>query len=139
MAVKFKIAFTIDAKTLFAYLSQALPTLQDLHVEEVIERPIQETFGNLVKPKIIKKTIKSKTKTFNLTEGLNKILISVLSDGEVHYTNDFNEQVLKTKYAINSIQSRLASLKKYGVVMQPRTGHWQLTKEYQDTFTHKES
>lgn len=37
--VKFKIGFTIEAETLFAYISKFMPNLKDLHVEEVYDAP----------------------------------------------------------------------------------------------------
>ena len=38
MSVKFKLGFTVSAETLFTLMSKLLP-IEDLSVEEVIERP----------------------------------------------------------------------------------------------------
>ena len=37
--VKFKIGFTVEAETLFSYVSRLMPALQDLHVEEIYDKP----------------------------------------------------------------------------------------------------
>lgn len=62
--VKFKIAFTIDAKTLFAYLSQALPALENLHVEEIIEKShiVEEKLLSSAPVKVVNKPINQSIK-----------------------------------------------------------------------------
>jgi DNA-binding transcriptional ArsR family regulator len=142
--VKFKVAFTIDAKTLFAYLSQALPTLENLHVEEVIERVaekpkkiekklLSETQIKMVKKyerKYERKKFVSKGRKFNLDQGINRILVEVLSDGKLHSADELVKAISATMYSSNSVQSRLASLKEYGVIINPEKGKWQLMPEY---------
>jgi hypothetical protein len=49
--VKFRIGFTIEAETLFAYISKLMPSLHDLHVEEVYD--VQHT----VKSNIVNKLV----------------------------------------------------------------------------------
>jgi predicted methyltransferase len=138
--VKFKIAFTIKAQTLFALISRTLPDLEDLLVEEIIEKPqtIEEKFLGSAPVKVMNKP-KSKHAKFNLNIGLNKIIVQILSDNKVHHTNDFIELVSKTEYSINSIGSRLASLEEYGVVKNAGKGKWELTEKYRMKITHSTS
>jgi ERCC4-related helicase len=130
--VRFKIAFTIDAKTLFSYLSQALPTLENLHVEEVIERTPEERFvKNYMEIKTVNKIKRSRQKRGpNLDEGINKIIMDILIDGAIHNATEFIEPISKTKYSQNSIQSRLIALNKAGVVNNTSKGNWKLTEKY---------
>jgi hypothetical protein len=44
--VKFRIGFTIEAETLFGYISKLMPSLQDLNVEEIYDAP------QMAKPKM---------------------------------------------------------------------------------------
>jgi hypothetical protein len=135
--VKFKIAFTIDAKTLFAYLSQALPTLENLHVEEIIEKPqtIEKKFLSSAPVKVSNEPIKQKHKSskkrqFKLDSGINQIIVSILSDGQAHHSSEIEKALSTTMYSSASSSSRLAALKNYGVIHQPDIGKWQLTEKY---------
>jgi hypothetical protein len=143
--VKFKIAFTIDAKTLFAYLSQALPTLENLHVEEIIEQPIQRIIEKKINaPEKIADKTKQKDKPklhrkFNLNQGLNQVIMSILSDGQPHNASEIEKAISTTMYSAYSTGSRLSSLKSYGVLTQPELGKWQLTEKYQKEIIQKSS
>jgi hypothetical protein len=136
--VKFKIAFTIDAKTLFAYLSQALPTLENLHVEEIIEKPqtVEKKFLSSAPVKTSNEPTKrpykksERKRQFKLDSGINQIIVSILSDGQAHHSSEIEKVLLTTTYSSASSSSRLASLKEYGVIYQPEIGKWKLTEKY---------
>jgi hypothetical protein len=136
--VKFKISFTIDAKTLFAYLSQALPTLENLNVEEIFEKSQiiekkqiteKELISSATDKQIKRRKKKIVERQFRIDFGLNKIIVDFLSDGKPHGHSEL-ELIDVKEYSQSSIGSRLAALKEYGVIWQPDYGEYQLTEKY---------
>ena len=133
MTVKFKIGFTIDAETLFSIVAKFLP-LEDLAIEEVIERPrtpAPRTLATALPPQRIKKRARSmRGEGPNLTEGVNGIIVKHLSDGQPHRAIELKALLKAQSYADSGIGSRLDRLKANNVVFQPDFGLWQLTEAY---------
>lgn len=128
MAVKFKIGFTIDAETLFSMISKFLP-LEDLHVEEVLERPAPPPPQFVGKAKFVLAKPKRKhapVKPVNLHAGINGIIIEAMSDGKPWRAIEFRPLLAKRNYSPNSVGSRLQSLKEYGALKQHGDGTWTL-------------
>jgi hypothetical protein len=128
MSVKFKIGFTMDAETLFSMISKFLP-VQDLHVEEVIERPAPE-FVPSIKPKSITqykpKQKRRSSKPLDLKVGINRIIIEAMADGEPHRAVEFKPLLEKGGYSPNSVGSRLQNLEYHGIVGRLGDGTWRL-------------
>lgn len=134
--VKFKIGFTIDAETLFAYVSKLMPGLNDFQVEEVyvapplIERPIPKV-AQLVATKQIAKPIKPiKHRKINrqrfLESGANKVVLDVLADKKPHNTNEIKAAMTAAGFAETGTGAKMSKLKSYGIIIQPEIGQWQL-------------
>ena len=132
--VKFKIGFTIDAESLFAYVSKLMPSLHDFQVEEVyvappvVERPIPKV-AQLVATRQIAKPIK-KRKNFDrtrfLTSGANKVVLDILADKKPHNTDEIKAAMKAAGFAETGAGAKMSKLKNYGLVFQPEIGIWQL-------------
>ena len=128
MTIKYKLAFTIDSETLFGIMSKFLP-VQDLSVEEVVERPenrlkradLPELLAS-IKPKRHRRVNK-----VNLYKGSNAIIMAALADGGHHPNTDIAPNMVKAGYATNGLYGRMERLRRHGYVMRPRAGYWQLT------------
>jgi hypothetical protein len=129
MPVKFKIGFIMDAETLFGMLTKFLP-VQDLHVEEVIERPAPE-FVPPMKPKVLiqskPKRKRRPSKPVDLHAGINRIIIEAMADGQPHRAVELKPLLEKGGYSPNSVSSRLQNLEQHGAVKQLGDGTWQLS------------
>jgi hypothetical protein len=129
MPVKFKLGFTIDAKTLFGIMSQFLP-VQDLVVEEIVEREPEPTIRfdkrfDLPKPKPKRATRSGYA--MNLHKGANAIMMAVMSDGEQHLGSDCFPALRAAGYSTNGLYGKFERLKKHGVLFAPVKGKWQIT------------
>ena len=132
--VKFKIGFTIDAESLFTYVSKLMPSLHDFQVEEVyvappvVERPIPKV-AQLVATRQIAKPIK-KRKNFDrtrfLTSGANKVVLDILADKKPHNTDEIKAAMKAAGFAETGAGAKMSKLKNYGLVFQPEIGIWQL-------------
>jgi hypothetical protein len=139
MTVKFKIGFQIDAETLFGIIAKFLP-LENLSVEEVIDRPPMSAPRTLatatLSPRRIPQLIKPKRARNkrgegpNLEEGVNAVIVKLLSDGQPHRAVEAKALVAAQGYASSGIGSRLDRLREHKVVFQPEIGLWQLTEAY---------
>lgn len=134
--VKFKIAFTINAETLFTLASKLLP-IDDLSIEELIERPVPtqaERLTNVLgiaprhKPK--HKYKRKPSKPMDLTVGINRIVMDALSDRLPHRAVEMKPAFKMGGYSENSVGSRLQNLERHGVVEQIGDGTWRLTEKY---------
>lgn len=136
MAVKFRIGFTMDAETLFSMISKFLP-LQDLHVEEIVERPPPQFVppalskvaqrvqrAQIAKP--IRQYKRRPSKPMDLHAGINRIIIEAMSDGQPHSATEFKPLLEKGGYSPNSVGSRLQNLHEHGAVKHLGDGTWQL-------------
>lgn len=135
MAVKFRIGFTMDAETLFGMISKFLP-VQDLHVEEIVERPPPQFVPPV--PKVAQRvalakpkqkwvhTHKRPPKPMDLKAGINRIIIEAMSDGQPHRAIEFKPLLEKGGYSPNSVASRLQNLQEHGAVRQLGDGTWEL-------------
>jgi DNA-binding transcriptional ArsR family regulator len=139
MSVKYKMGFTISAETVFHLLSKLLP-IDDLHVEEVIERLAPDPairfdkrfdLPKPVKPKFKPKQYKRKpSKPMSLTEGINGIIMTHLSDGMGHAAMELRKPLKAAGYSESSVSSRIEELRKHGVVEKLGQGTWRLTDPY---------
>jgi hypothetical protein len=134
--VKFKIGFTIDAETLFSYVSKLMPGLNDFQVEEVyvapplIERPIPKV-AQLVATRQIAKPIKTiKKRNVNrkrfLESGANKVVLDVLADKKPHNSVEIKAAMKAAGFAETGSGAKMSKLKSYGILFQPEIGVWQL-------------
>jgi hypothetical protein len=134
--VKFKIGFTIDAESLFAYVSKLMPSLHDFQVEEVyvappvVERPIPKV-AQLVATRQIAKPIKPiKKRNVNrqkfLEAGANKVVLDVLADKKPHTSDEIKAAMKAAGFAETGAGAKMSKIKGYGLVFQPEIGQWQL-------------
>lgn len=142
--VKFKIGFTIDAKTLFGMLSQFLP-VGDLSVEEVAPVPdtkLAERFIAIHTPKndtlVSKRTgktyYKSKRKRsipnkIDVTRGVNAIIMGGLADGKIHRQVLLRELAGKAGFSESGLGSRLQRLIEHGYIVRTSVGYYRATTE----------
>jgi hypothetical protein len=131
MPVKFKLGFTIDAKTLFGIMSQFLP-VQDLSVEEVIEREPDPAIRfdqrfDLPKPKRAPQVRKTTSKVVNLHAGMNAIIMSMYRDGEVHPSAGLRTAFKAGGYSVNGLHGKLNRLCYHGYMTKVRRGEYQIT------------
>ena len=127
MSVKFKLGFTVSAETLFTLMSKLLP-IEDLSVEEVIERPpvpahldqLDTTVSKLIGKTYYKNKPKKKhsggRKNVDLTRGVNAIIMGVLADGQIHGYSELRAAIAKTMYSPNGIGSRVDRLVALGYI-----------------------
>ena len=132
--VKFKIAFTINAETLFTLASKLLP-IDDLSIEELIERPDPNVariakVEQLVARKPKHKYKRAPSKPMDLTAGINKIVMDALSNRLPHRAVEMRPALKAGGYSENSVGSRLQNLEKHGVVEQMGDGTWRLAENY---------
>lgn len=132
MPVKFKLGFTIDAKTLFGIMSNFLP-IEDLSVEEVapmedrVNTKMRELANEVHKLHLPKRHKRSNK--LNLHAGANAIIMAVLADGVLHPGSDIAPDMVKAGYATNGLYGRLERLRTHGYIARPRSGYWQITPE----------
>jgi hypothetical protein len=133
--VKYKMGFTIESETLFRMMSQFLP-IQDLHVEEIIDKPILKAPPISVTPRLMKPLMKKSKKVWyrgrdiNLNQGANRIIMEYLSDGKPHKAFELKTAFINAALSPNGVGSALAKMEKRGFIFQPGLGLWQLNKEY---------
>ena len=142
MSVKFKLGFTVSAETLFTLMSKLLP-IEDLSVEEVIERPStpladraialhQKQF--LAKPKPKPKPKHRINPRYpdgpNLKMGINGIIVRHLSNGMGHNASELRKALKTGGYSESSLSSRIEELRKHGVVENLGQGTWRLTDKH---------
>jgi hypothetical protein len=131
--VNFRIGFTVSAETLFSLVAKAIPQLQDLHVEEVIEpQAVHEVAqANKVARAMVKSVTHEKKKDgrgreLSLNKGLNQIILDLLSDGKPHKAPEIKPLAVSQGFSVHSIGSRMEALRKHKIVFQPQTGYWKL-------------
>jgi hypothetical protein len=132
---KFKVAFTMDAKTLFLIVSKMLP-IEDLKVEEKLDEaelkaalhslaPKAER-AKLAQPSPKPKFAKSKPSIpFSPDKGINKILLDYLAK-RPHKSIELRKPLQEAGYSANSVGSRLQELAKRGIITQHGDGLWSL-------------
>jgi hypothetical protein len=124
--VKFRLGFTVSAETLFALMSKVLP-IDDLSVEEVMDRPRPPSALPERKKLPRKAYAKRVSKGLNLNEGINGIILTAMSDGLAHRAADLQPLVKAAGFSPNSVGSRLQALREHGVVKQLDNGGWRLS------------
>lgn len=124
--VKFKVAFTITAETMFSMLSKFLP-VEDLTVEEMVPKPVS------AQPKLARQFVRdtpklkrkrSPSRTFDLNSGINRIIMELLADGQTHKAIEIKPLLKKAGFSANSVGSRLQALREKGIVEQMGKGAW---------------
>lgn len=130
--VKYKIAFMMGAETLFGLLSKFLP-VEDLHVEEVMERSVPKQSPSPM-PKMarqvtaLKPPKRRRPRGLMLDAGINALIIEAMADGGTHRAVDLMPLLTARGYSANSVSSRLQSLREHGVVKPAGRGAWRLTE-----------
>ena len=86
--IKYRLGFTMSAETLFALMAKVLP-IEDLNVEEIIERPpaVQKPARRLAQPQpqLVKPERKKRDRGGpNMKAGANAIIMELFSDGKGH-------------------------------------------------------
>jgi hypothetical protein len=137
---KFKVAFTMDSKTLFLIMSKMLP-IEDLKVEEKLDeaelhQALKSLAGrheqkilahNYPKPKYKKKRASI---PFNPDKGINKILLDHLARRS-YRAGELKKPLQEGGYSANSVNSRLQELAHRGVVIRHSDGLWSLAESDQ--------
>jgi hypothetical protein len=121
MIVKYKIAFTMDAETLFGLMSKVLP-IENLSVEELVERRPVEATAHAVK-RITTKRKKRPSIPIRLDSGINGIILTAMSDKPVRAT-DIRPKVIAAGFSGNSLTSRMVFLRERGVIEPVGDGTW---------------
>lgn len=141
--MKFKIAFTVDAQTMFSMMAKFLP-IDNLSVEEVLERPIAK-LGPAPQLRPIRAKLATlpprriqhakpkpkqarKPRPMDLKAGVNGLIMDYMADGQPHRAIELKPVITRAGFSENSIGSRLERLKAAGVVFQPELGLWQLAE-----------
>jgi hypothetical protein len=128
MTIKYKLGFTIDSETLFGILSKFLP-IQDLSVEEVVERPAADPAirfdkrFDLPKPK----QKRGGSRGVNVTHGVNAIIMGVLGDRQIHTYGELRAAIAKTAYSPSGIGSRVDRLVHNGYIVRLGGGKYRAT------------
>jgi hypothetical protein len=125
MTIKYKLGFTIDSEVMFMLLSKFLP-IQDLSVEEVVV-PVPAPSIRFDKRFDLPKRAKPIKGKSNLTQGVNAIIMGVLSDRQEHSYLELRQAVGKTNYSPNGLGSRMARLVTLGYVNRLGDGKYRAT------------
>jgi hypothetical protein len=124
MIVKYKIAFTMDAETLFGLMSKVLP-IENLSVEELVEHqpklPI-EAIAHAVKH-ITTKRKKRPSIPIRLDRGINGIILTAMLDKPVRAI-DIRPKIVAAGFSGNSLTSRMQFLQEHGVIEPLGDGTW---------------
>src|ERR1700722_16069707 len=129
MAVKFKIGFQIDAETLFGIMAKFLP-LENLSVEEVIERPERPSAPKLLKGAPIPKNspkIKRRRAT-NATGGQIKALADYARAHGPSSYGDFANALQAAGFSRAGVGSALKRAVTHGVLQRHEDGGYGLAK-----------
>lgn len=127
---KFRIAFTIQAETMFHLMSRLLP-IDDLEVVEQApqpQRPVPKLAAR-VHTALTKPKKKRRSRGIDLEHGINSILVNHLSDGKPHRTQEMQPLTMTGGYSPNSVNSRLEELRKAGIVERVGNGTWKLVQK----------
>jgi SOS response regulatory protein OraA/RecX len=132
---KFKVAFTMEAKTLFLFMSKILP-IEDLKVEEKLDEAELQAALRSIAPKaeqtelaqpLKRKYAKTRVSIpFDPDKGINKILLASLAK-RPHRAIELRTYLTEGGYSGNSVGSRLQQLRKHGAVVQHGDGLWSLS------------
>jgi hypothetical protein len=141
MTIRYKLAFTIDSKTLFGIMAKFLP-IEDLSVEEV---PMEERVNAKMRalavsiPKLKpKRKLRSRAPRrtghkINLHAGVNAILLTFLQDGMPHELVRVFPAVKAAGYATSGMYSRIERLQRHGYIERIATGRYQITQKGKQT------
>jgi hypothetical protein len=135
---KFKVAFTMDAKTLFLIMSKLLP-VEDLKIEEKLDEAELQAAIHALAPRALLAKTSAKTSAkrkwaksrpsipFNPDKGINKIILDLLAK-RPHRAIEMRKPLEDGGYSRSSVSSRLAELKNRGAVVQNSDGLWSLSE-----------
>lgn len=128
MSVKFRLAFDVEAETLFSLMSKLLP-IDNLRVEELRPSVAPKL---MAQPKLAAPKAKRKGSSrglgsrggVDITKGMAQIIIDLLSDGKPHGALEIIALAVKRGYSKSGVTSRLIKLKAHGLIHQPEYGRW---------------
>jgi hypothetical protein len=132
--IKYKIEFTIGSEDLFRIISKAVPGLNDLHVQEIIEKPVEQPKPRLAKmieqnyPKLSKPIKKRRSAKPDITSGANEAIMEVLSDGKTHTFSELSKASKEKGFSGTGIGSKLTRLLQHGALIRKDYGIWQITE-----------
>ena len=137
MSVKFRLAFDVEAETLFKLMSKLLP-IDNLNVEEL--RP-NVTAKLTHEPKLMAPKAKRRGGSAGLgsrggadiTKGVARIIMGLLSDGKPHSQSELKPLVKKEGYSPSGLASRLNKLMAHGLIHQPDYGLWAIGEKPKKT------
>jgi hypothetical protein len=119
MIVKYKIAFTMDAETLFGLMSKMLP-IENLSVEELVEHQPKLPIAHAVKHITTKR---KKRSSLRLDRGINGIILTAMSDKPVRAI-EIRPKIVAAGFSGNSLTSRMQFLQEHGVIEPLGDGTW---------------
>ena len=120
--IKYRLAFTMPAETLFGLLAKLLP-IEDLSVEELAPTPARLA---KVKPVALSPPSPQKrARAINAKEGVNGAIMRVLADGKPHRYAELKLAVAAAGYAGSGIGSRLERLHAHQAIVRVGPGLWQ--------------
>jgi hypothetical protein len=120
--IKYRLAFTMPAETLFALMAKVLP-IEDLSVEEIAPTPARP---KLVAQRRLEKPPRKKSNRGgpNLKTGANSIIMELLADGAGHAANELKPMFKARGLSENGVGSALEKLRRRGVIHHPAVGLW---------------
>jgi|SRR5579864_770584 len=121
MTVKFKVGLVITGETVFALLSKFLP-IEDLEVEELLPEPAERVVRIAAAPP---RKLKRASRGPNLKKGINGIVVTALKDAPKRAI-ELQPLIKAAGFSKNSLNSRLESLHKLGVLSRTSDGRWKL-------------
>ena len=122
--IKYKMAFTVPAEVLFGLLAKVLP-IEDLSVEELVERPPPAKPKMVAAPKQIERKKRRKpAHEIQLDRGANGIILELFADGRPHRAVELKPLFEARGLSSNGVGSALEKLKRRGLVSQPEMGLW---------------
>ena len=129
--VKFRIGFTIEAETLFAYAHRFIPSLQDLHVEEIMDAPIVKQ-PKIEKPKIENKKRDKPIPHFKHPSGKSLIdfVFKYMENNEdgIAFWKELSAHALELGFHKSSINNAITRLIERDLIKKVGPGKYQLTK-----------
>lgn len=128
---KFRIAFTIQAETMFHLMSRLLP-IDDLSVSEMHEGTAHKSVPKIaarIHAALSRPKNKRRSRGIDLEHGINSILVDHLSDGKPHRAQEMQPLMKTGGYSPNSVNSRLEELRKAGIAERVGDGTWRLVQK----------
>lgn len=124
---RFRIAFTVEAETMFSIMSKMLP-IDDLHVHEMQPEQSKSEPRAMPKPAVMLRVKRERIKTGpDLQSGTNLIIMKLFEDGQPHRAHELMPLFKAGGFSPNSVGSRLQTLRQRGILLQLGDGTWKLS------------